>query len=396
MKIILCHNYYKLPGGEDQVFFDEGWLLEKHGHTVVRFEKQNSDIDRMNRLQVARSTIWNSNVGREIGELIDREQPDVIHFHNTFPLISPAAYSAAKRRGVPVIQSLHNFRMVCPGSTLLRNGKICEKCVRKRFAWPSIVHGCYRNSKSGTAVVALANLIHHLGGAWKNNVDIFVALTEHSRDVFIKAGVPKSKIVVKPNFVYPDPGQRTEEGDFAVFAGRLSAEKGIDVLLDAWQNEGCNLPLKIFGDGPKADDVRNAAQTHEKIEWMGQVPFETVLSTLREARLLIMPSVWYETFGRTTIEAFAAGVPVVASNIGAMKEIVSDGSNGLHFEMGSAKDLATNVNYLATDDLVRHRLGRQAREDFLRLYSAETNYTQLINIYEYAANGNCRIPSFQT
>lgn len=384
MKVILCHDFYRLPGGEDQVFLDECWLLEKYGHQVVRYEKHNSKIKTMGNLDVARSTIWNSKVRTELDELITDTRPDIIHFHNTFPLISASAYAAAKKHNVPVVQTLHSFRMICPGSTLIRDGKICEKCVGKTLALPSIAHACYRDSKLMSGVVAARNAIHRLFGTWKNNVSRFIALTDHSRDLFVRAGLPADKIVVKPNFVRPDPGQRVAEGDYAIFVGRLSREKGIEVLLNAWQKQGCSVPLVIVGDGPLRESVNQAAAANSNITYLGQLPFEQVLEKIRDSKLLIMPSIWYETFGRTMIEAFAAGVPVIASNLGAMKEIVTDGLTGLHFEVGSAEDLTTKIKTLFGDDKLRRRLGNAARQTYVEKFTAEKNYELLMNIYDQA------------
>ncbi len=384
MKILMCHNYYKLPGGEDQVFHDEGWLLEKHGHTVVRFQKHNSEIERLGKLEMARRTISNSGARIELEQLIDNANPDLLHFHNTFPLISPDAYRAAKSRSLPVVQSLHNFRMICPGSTLFRNGGVCEKCTNRYFAWPAIIHGCYRNSRSANAIVAIRNAYHWIRGSWSKDVDVFIALTSHSRDVFVAAGLPKSKIVVKPNFVRPDPGQRAREGAGAVYVGRLSPEKGIGVLLDAWLEQQCSIPLTIIGDGPMRDQVSAAVAENSRIRWLGQLPFESVLEKIRDSQMLIMPSIWYETFGRSMIEAFAAGVPVIASDIGAMREVVSDGQNGLYFRAGDAKDLADKILFLIQNDEFRITMGNNARREFVGKFSAEKNYELLMHIYDQA------------
>ena len=382
MKILLCHNFYRLPGGEDQVFFDEGRLLEEHGHTVIRFEKTNAEIEEISRGRLAKETIWNSRSKKEVEALLVKHRPDIVHFHNTFPLISPAAWSAARKHGVPVVQSLHNFRMICPGSTLLRDGAICEKCIGKTFAIPSVVHGCYRDSRVATGVVAARNAFHRLRRSVSRNVDTLIALTDHSRRKFIDAGLPADKIVVKPNFVSPDPGERTHEGEAAIFVGRLSPEKGVQVLLDAWKQPDHSTPLVIVGDGPLKDQVQRCAENNPNVTWLGQLPFEDVLHRIRQSRMLIMPSIWYETFGRTMIEAFAAGVPVVASNIGAMREIVSDGFDGLHFQAGSAADLARKVQLLQSRPELRTKIGKQARMSFLRKFSADKNYDLLLAIYQ--------------
>lgn len=381
MKILLCHNFYQLPGGEDQVYRDEGWLLEQAGHQVIRFERDNRVIDGISPLKMAAMTIWNRESHQAISQLLRNDRPDLVHFHNTFPIVSPSAYYAARRVNVPVIETMHNFRTICPASTLLRNGTVCERCINKTFAWPAVVHKCYRDSRRATTATAISASIHRLGGTRHKCIDRYIVLTEHSRQRFVASGLEPEKVSVKPNFVRPDPGRMEPTGNDAVFVGRLSTEKGIDTLLNAWRLINRNIPLKVIGDGPLRNQVLEAAQHNPSIQWLGQLPLEQVLQHVGRAQVLICPSIWYETFGRTMIEAFATGTPVIASDIGSMRELVSDGENGLHFRVGDADDLAAKVDQLFGDEGLRTRAGNAAREEFERKYTPERNYQMLMAIY---------------
>ena len=226
MKILLCHNYYQQRGGEDQSFEDEAPLLEDRGHAVVRYTVHNDEIERMSRWEVAQRTIWNRHALRQLRQLIRRERPQVMHCTNTFPLISPAAYAAAHPEGIAVVQALRNYRLICPNALLLHDGQVCEACVGKTFAWPSIQHACYRNSRAATAVVASMLAFQRFRQTWLRQVDLFYTLTQFARQKLVQGGVPADRIWTKSNFVDPDPGVGTGDGRFAVFVGRLSAERG--------------------------------------------------------------------------------------------------------------------------------------------------------------------------
>jgi glycosyltransferase involved in cell wall biosynthesis len=384
MKILLCHSYYQQPGGEDQSFEAEARLLESRGHEVRRYTQHNDAIENMSRLAIAAKTFWNRSSHRELTRLLREFQPEVMHCTNTFPLISPSAYYAAKSQGAAVVQSLRNYRQLCPGGLLLRNDAVCEDCLGKWFAASAVRHGCYRGSRMATAVVAGMTSLHRLLGTWSNAVDLYFTLSEFAKAKFVSAGWPADKIVVKPNFIDPDPGLGEGNGDYAVFAGRLSPEKGISTMLEAWRRLEKPIPLKIIGDGPLAAEIQQFADTHPHVELLGRRPLDEVLQIIGAARFLVMPSVWYETFGRTIIEAFAKGTPVIASRLGAMAELVEDGTTGLLFKPGDATDLASKIQSLASDPAQRQRLGRAARLEYERHYTAEPNHQQLLDIYRSA------------
>lgn len=385
MKIVIVHERYTQPGGEDQVFLDEAALLESRGHTVIRYERHNDELATTGRLRQAVETVWSRRAVAEIDALLKRERPDVMHCHNTFPILSPAVHHAAARRGVATVQTLHNFRLICPQGALRRDGRICEDCVGRTFAAPAVRHACYRGSRAATAATAAMNAAHHALGTWTHVVDRFIALTEFSRDLFVRAGLPGERIEVKPNFVAPDPGPGPAERTGGIlFVGRLSEEKGVSTLLDAWKQVRGDVRLTIVGDGPLGEDVRAAAAADPRITAAGRRPFEEVLQRVAGAEALVMPSVWYETFGRTLIEAFAAGTPVIASRLGAMAELVTDDETGVLFPPGDVAALAAAVNALQSDPARRARLGNAARCAYEAGFTADRNYELLRAIYERA------------
>jgi glycosyltransferase involved in cell wall biosynthesis len=384
MKVLLCHNYYQERGGEDESFEAEAGLLEAHGHAVVRFTLHNDAIRAMSRWAVARRTVWSRETYRQLRNLIRRERPAVLHCTNTFPLVSPSAYYAARAEDVPVVQSLRNYRLLCPNGLFLRNGQVCEACLGKAVPWPGVVHGCYRGSRAASAVVAGMIAGHKVLRTWTRAVTLYFTLTEFARRKFVEAGWPEDRIAVKPNFVHPDPGPGSGAGGYGVFVGRLSPEKGVRVVLEAWSRLPVPVPLKIIGDGPQSAEVEAAARTNPAIEWLGRRPLPDVLRILGDAAFLVMPSIVYETLGRSMIEAFARGTPVVASRLGAMAEVVADGRTGLHFAPGNAGDLAAQVVRLLTDRPALARMRQAARQEFEAKYTAEQNYRMLLELYRRA------------
>ncbi len=366
MKILLVHNYYKQRGGEDVSFDSEGQMLLNHGHDVRFYTRHNDDIDSLSKTKVALQTTWNRQSFNDIKYILNEFKPDVIHCTNLFPLISPSAYDAAREFNVPVVQSLRNYRPVCINSLLFREGEVCEKCVAKTIAWPGIANRCYRNSRIGSMVVAAANGFHKMRGTWRNKVDLFFTPTEFTRRKYVDFGFPAHKIAVKPNFLFDDLGISSESRKYALFVGRLSPEKGVETLLSAWNHLGIDLPLKIAGGGKLAKVVRQASIENRSIDYLGELAHETVTQLIGEAKFLIMPSEWYETFGRTLMESFSRGTPVIASRMGAMNELVEDGFNGLSFEPGDADQLKELALRLANNESYRQELGINRERHFSR------------------------------
>lgn len=382
MRFIRIHNYYQQAGGEDAVCASEIEMLRRYGHEVERFHAHNDAIEGMSTLTLAGKTIWNRQMSGELSRVFREFRPRVAHFDNTFPLISPAAYYAARDAGIPVVQTLHNFRLLCPSAILYRDGKVCEDCLPARLPWPGLVHACYRDNRKATAAIVAMTSIHRALGTYENVVDVYIALTEFSRRKFIEGGLPAHKIVVKPNFLETDPGIGSGAGDFALFVGRLTPEKGIETLLEAWQKMGRGKTLKIVGDGPLADRVKQAACKCSDIQYLGRRGLPEVLELMGEARFLVFPSVWYEGFPRTIVEAFARGTPVVASRLGSMAEIVEENVTGLHFESGNADELVSSASRLYDDSRSLNAMRSNARAVFEAQYTVDRNYQMLIEIYD--------------
>ena len=381
MRILLCHNRYQQLGGEDSVFAAEGELLRRHGHGVAQFTEDNRRINGMSRLSLAANAVWSNRSRRKLTDMLSGTGPDVVHFQNTFPLISPSAYYACRAAGVGVVQTLQNYRLVCPAAILHRAGRPCEDCVGRFVPWPGIVHACYRRSRPATATVAAMLTAHRLLGTWARTVDVYVALTEFARQKFIDGGLPEEKIVVKPNCLDNDPGVGDHGEGYALFVGRLVPVKGIATLVRAWDKLKPGVGLKIVGSGPLES---LASQSPHGIEWLGQQPKKRVFALMQRASFLIFPSEWYEGFPMTLAEAFATGLPVIVSKIGAMAEIVEDGRTGLHFKPGYADDLAEKVEWALSHPQEMAEIGKQVRRAFETRYTPDQNYEMLMRIYQLA------------
>ncbi|MFL5496385.1 MAG: glycosyltransferase family 4 protein, partial [Gemmatimonadales bacterium] len=348
-----------------------------------RYIAGNSGVADLPRVVLGGMAVWNRAAYRDLRRLLLSERPDLVHVHNTLPLISPAAYYAARAARVPVVQTLHNYRLLCPSGILFRDGQVCEACMHRAVPLPSVRYACYRGSRSASAAVATMLVVHRALGTWDRAVDLFLALTEFARGKFIDDGVPAEKILVKPNFT-PDPGMQGTGGDYALFVGRLSPEKGVGTLLRAWRQVGSRLRLRIIGDGPEAALVGAAAQAGSGVEFLGRRDPAEVVKAMAGARLLVFPSEWYETFGLTIIEAFAVGIPVVASDLGAMSSLVQHRRTGLHFRPGDSDDLVRQIDWaLAHPDEMR-AMGRAARQEYEAHYTPERNYELLTQAYRSA------------
>jgi glycosyltransferase involved in cell wall biosynthesis len=313
-----------------------------------------------------------------------QHQVDIVHVQNFFPLISPAVHHAAKAAGVPVVQTLRNYRLLCPNGLFFRQGSVCEDCLGKAIPYPGVIHGCYRESRSASAGVAAMMMTHRALRTWTETVDYFIALTEFARQKFIEGGLPAHKIIVKPNFVNPDPQVGQGDGGYMLYVGRLSVEKGLDTLIEAWKQLDVRIPLKIVGDGPLSDLVIQATQELSTIEWLGRKPMKDVHDLMGGAIALVFPSKWYETFGRVAAEAFAKGTPVIASKIGAIAELVDHGHTGLYFQPGDAEDLAAQVRWLYKNIDRLPQMRKNARAKFEKEFTAKENCQRLIEVYEKA------------
>lgn len=388
LSVLVVHNKYQQAGGEDTVFELEAKLLESKGHPITRLIFDNATIpDRMSAVRSARlafATVWSMQAAQQIREAVRTTKADIVHFHNTFPLISPAAYSVCKSEGAAVVQTLHNYRLMCPSALFFRDGHMCEDCLGHRTAWPSVVHACYRNSRSQTAVIAAMLATHRTVHTWQRHVDRYIALTEFSRQKFIEGSLPGDKIAVKPNFVNQDHGVGEHSGGYVLFAGRLAEEKGIRTLLQAWSRYQGSVNLKIVGDGPLSQEVREVAQQGVGVEWLGRQPREQVLALMKDAMVLLFPSLWYECFPMVIVEAYATGLPVIASNIGNMPSLIDHKRTGLLFESNDPADLRAKVEWAAQHRDVVSEMSIAARQEFETKYTAERNYQMMIDIYRQA------------
>jgi len=388
VKILLVHNFYRQHGGETAVFEAERRMLRAAGHHVISYTRDNHEIEgfgRWKRATLIPTTIWARDSHREVRALIASETPDVAHFTNTFPLISPSAYYACRNARVPVVQSIHNYRLICPAATLWRDGAICEECIDHSLL-RSVQHACYRESQSTSAVLASALAIHRRFGTYANLIDRYIALTKFARNKLIAGGLPEKRLSVKPNFVDPDPGTRDRSGDYALFAGRLTAEKGVHTLLDAWKRLGPDNPLRIAGDGPLRDALAQRIDREGIAGAMllGSLSRDAMLRELRGAKFLVFPSEWYEGMPMAIVEAFACGVPTIASRLGGMQEMIDDGKNGLLVTPADPQDLAARVRWAFEHAGELAAIGKAARAEYEAHYTAAANCAQLIEIYRQA------------
>ena len=374
-RVLVVHNAYQHRGGEDTVVEAEVALLRGQGHEVGTWFRSNDEVGRMSSLSLARDTLWSSRTGRELAAQVAAFRPDVIHAHNTFPLISPSLYWAAARAGVPVVQTLHNFRLMCLNALFLREGQVCEDCMG-HLPWRGVARACYRESHAASAALAGMLTLHRGLGTYRTKVARYIALNEFCRGKFIEGGLPSERVVVKPNFVDFNAPESTSRAGL-LFVGRLSSEKGVATLAGAM----ALLPeatLRVAGDGPEAGLLDGVAGVMR----LGSLPGEAVRQEMSRAAALVVPSIWYENFPRTIVEAFACGLPVIASRIGALAEIVRDGETGLLFEPGNARDLADKLAWAQAHPKQMALMGRNARAQYEVEFSAEVNYRRLMDIYE--------------
>lgn len=377
--ILLVHNYYQIPGGEDTVVANEKKLLEEHGHRVVVYARSNNEIKEYSKIQkiaMPFTTIFNLGVYKEIKRLISENAIDIVHVHNTLNVISPAVYYAALHCKVPVVQTVHNFRLLCPGATFYRDGYICEDCMTQGIKC-AIKHSCYRGSRIQTLACAVNTIIHRISKVY-NKIN-FICLTEFTRQKMAKV-YSKANMFIKPNFVY-DAGGKYEPQDYYLFMGRLEEIKGVRLLVDAFANMP-DKKLKIAGTGVLDQELKQKIQDEKltNIELLGFKSRNEINELLKQARALIMCSQWYETFGMVIAEAYSNGTPVIVGGVGNIKDLVVEGSNGTLFRYNSVEDLQKAVTRFETMDIAE--LSRNAYAYYKEFLSPETNYQVLAKIYD--------------
>jgi glycosyltransferase involved in cell wall biosynthesis len=379
MRVLIVHNSYQQAGGEDTVVANEHALLDRHGWETRLWTISNHGIVGLwSKVTTAVRAPYSRRARDQLAEVIADFAPAVVHVHNFFPLLSPSVYDACRAAGVAVVQTLHNYRTICPGALLLRNGRACEDCL-DASPYQAALYGCYRGSRIASLPVARMVDLHRRRGTWSYKVDRFIALSAFSKGKFVAAGFPADRIAIKPNFAHDRRVGGSAARDGALYVGRLSTEKGIAILLRAW--ETLDEPLRVVGDGPLRALVDAAGP---KIVAHGWKPASEVAEAMARAAFLVLPSIWPESFPMVIIEALCQGIPVIASRIPALEEIIADGANGLLFAAGDAGDLASKVSWACAHPEEMRRMGANSRRLYEEKYSPPVNLRLLTEIYETA------------
>lgn len=370
--VLIVHNRYRIAGGEDTVAENERKLLEANGHRVIVYERSNAErLGLFQKLALPFAALYNPRTAREVRKIIRREGVDVVHVHNTLSLVSPSVYLAAKRCKVPLVQTVHNFRLLCPGATFFRDGKICEDCLAKGQRC-AVKHACYRKSKLQTLTVALSNRLYRRTYRSLH----YICLTQFTKDK-LSSLVPADRIFVKPNFTYDEGGKRGE-GKYYLFVGRLEEIKGVRLLVEAFR--GTDYSLKIVGSGPLEEELSAAAKDCPNIELCGRKDRAEVNALMQGAKALVMCSQWYETFGMVIVEAYANGTPAIVGDVGNIRGLVRGGETGFLFRYDSAEALRAAVERCERADL--SAMSANAYACYRAAYSPEQNYKTLKAVYD--------------
>ncbi len=403
MKILLVHNFYgsTAPSGENAAYSAEAALLQNRGHSVIEFNRHSDELLQGNfygALKGAVSAVWNPFSLHALKQKLRETKPDIVHVHNTFPLLSPSVLYASRELNIPTVMTMHNYRIGCSAGTAVRKDQACTLCLDKKSVVPALRYGCYRESKIATLPVSAMIAFHNAINTWQANVDAFITLTDFQRETMVHFGIPTESLFVKPHFLEnpPQPIPWEDRDNKAVFVGRLYAAKGIHVLLEAWKRMGKGAPrLDVVGDGPmRAQLVRSIQESEvsDSVSFLGNVSHEEAMNRISRAKLLIIPSLCFEGFPMVVQEAFALGVPVAASNIGSLPYLITENKNGKLFMPGNAGEILSCVKGLLADDKELRTLGEGARREFDENYTAEKNYSILMAIYNAAVKHRQRKP----
>jgi glycosyltransferase involved in cell wall biosynthesis len=387
MRILVAHNRYQHAGGEDTVVAQEVRMLQERGHCVQQYTIDNDGITGIwQQVVVAGRSFYSRPVSREISNLLASFQPEILHVHNFFPSISPAIFFAAGKYNVPVVQTLHNYRLLCANAYLFRDGRPCEACSAAHSFLPGVIHACYRGSRAGSAIVGASTSIHAALGTWSNRIDRYIALTQFAAQKLGNDRIPAEKISIKPNFA-PDRGCGQGQGGFALYAGRLSPEKGLQTILAADLLGVLPLPVHIAGDGPMLAEIERAcARPGSRLIYLGCLPRAQVVEQMKRATVLLVPSLWYEGSPMVMVEALSFGLPIIASRIGGLPEMVRDGRSGLLFEPGDPSALLQTLCTFVGDTSRIEAMREAARCQFDSHYTEQKNYEILIEIYRELLN----------
>jgi glycosyltransferase involved in cell wall biosynthesis len=390
VKILLAHNFYQssAPSGEDVVFKNEVQLLKNNGIKVITYEKYNDDIKTLSdKFRAVFTVMWSNKTYNDLKNLIKKEKPDVVHFHNIWYLMSPSAYYACKDSGVPVVQTFHNFRLFCANGLCQRKGEQCFECLGK-IPWKGVLYRCYKQSVLYSLPIAITECVHNCRKTWVNKIDAVVALTRNAKNVFIRHGIPEGKIFIKSNFLVSSPEPSENSDDYCLFLGRLSSEKGVLNLIDAFKILlsiiRVNISLKIIGDGPLRSVLEKTVKDHPitNIEILGKKSHAESMEILKKAKFVVIPSIWFEMFPMVLVEAFAHGKPVIASRVQNHSELIQDKKTGVLFNPADPEDLAVKMKWMIENEDARLEIGKNARKEFEEKYTAEKNFEILMNIYK--------------
>ena len=386
MKILICHNYYKYRGGESQTVLKEKLLLESKGHKVILFTKDNKNIDNYNLIRKIiffLNVVFSFDTYRTIKEIIRKEKPDIVHIHNVFPLISPSVYYALKNLKVPVIQTVHNYRLLCPNGLFLdKDGKLCERCKNGDF-FNAVIRKCYRNSYLQSFGMALTLYIYRRLNAFINKTDFFITPSNFLKQKLVEGRIPAEKIVVKPHFVECDKIKPAYEFDnYAVYMGRLSPEKGLFNLLEAWKKIS-GVTLKVIGDGIIRNELEEFVVREKipNIEFLGFIDGTKRIEILEKAMFSVLPSQCFENMPYAALESFACGVPIIASRIGGLGELVTDGVTGFLFEVGNTDDLIRKVSKLINNEQLLLEMRYNTRRHAEERFSEDIAYKGIMDVY---------------
>lgn len=381
-KVLMAHNYYQVPGGEDTVFHNEVNMLEKNGHKVIKYTRHNDEIKGgvLSKLKLGIDTIFSFKTYKEVKKLIDENDIDVVHVHNTLPLISPSIYYAARSKKVPVVQTIHNFRLLCPGATFTRNGEICEDCVSKGLE-QSLKHKCYRGSLAQTFIMYAMLKFHRIIGTY-NKIN-YITLTNFNKNKLLNLVKDESKIYVKPNFVEKRDKVETVLEDYFVYIGRLDEIKGINFLIEAWKEIDENIDLYVIGTGQEEEKVKKFIEENniKNIKLLGFMQREEAFEIIQKSRAIIVPSKWYEGFPMTIAESFSLGIPVIGSKVGNIQSIIGDKYNGVLFNLNNREELKDVVENIFYNKQKNKLLGENAYKEFKVKYTDIENYKNLKEIY---------------
>lgn len=382
MRIGVIHNFYQWRGGEDSVFEAECSLLQRYGCQVEILTVHNKEIVSLaHKIRTFFGCIWSQKHYREVQAFLREKKIQVLHVHNFFPLFSPAVFWAAWHENVPVVFTVHNYRLGCVNAQFFRDHNVCTRCEGKLFKLPGVLLACYKNSRAGSLSLALSLCLHRILGTWSKKVSCYIALTEFGKEKILQEGIPSERVVVKPNFVFPQPPLSETYSDHFLFMGRHFEEKGIDHLIAAWKSVPHPAKLFILGEGPLTEGLKALSATDSRVQFLGHVSAEKREELRRTAKAVIFPSVWFEGFPMVITETLAAGVPVLSSGLGAMNSIIQDGVNGLFFPPANPMAIAQTVNRVCENPSLLEKLRAGARETAKTSYQASQNFELLKNLY---------------